>query len=109
MDENIIDYTLLQGSSEELIRLVKAKISQGWVPIGGIAVAANRPTIGRLDCTYIQAMVRHNNDERSAIPPSLPISEPSVPCPHCNANIGVSGIKTGKNTCPTCKGDFTAS
>jgi len=69
MGKQIFDYVILQGDAAQLTNLVKDALSKGWEPIGGIALAANRPSIGVLNCTYAQAMVR---DQKIPIPPPIP-------------------------------------
>lgn len=103
MAKKIIDYQVLQGDLQQLTNLVRKAINDGWEPIGGIALAANRPSIGVLNCTYAQAMVRY----KLINPPPLPThDDASVKCPECGSILMQSELSEGKNNCKQCGCSF---
>ena len=73
MNRKIIDYCLVQESvlfdnpydlSNPLTEIeedVKAKISEGWQPLGGISVSSDTDMGGKR--VYTQALVRYQEDE----------------------------------------------
>jgi hypothetical protein len=109
MDKTIIGYCVVQGISiDEMTQSINSKIKQGWEPVGGVAVAANRLAIGQVGCTFYQALARFGSSTPPPIPPLIATPGPTVPCPQCGAVIAVSQIQKGRNTCQSCKGEFTA-
>lgn len=73
--KTIIDYfTVCQKNLVQLDNAVRARIAQGWQPIGGVAVADDRITHtegGHIREQFIQAMVRYED----ATPPPNPAVE----------------------------------
>ena len=103
MIKKIIDYQVVQGDLPQLTALVRNAIISGWEPIGGIALAANRPSIGVLNCTYAQAMVL----SKVINPPPLPtLDEVSVNCPECGTALIQSELSEGSNSCKKCGCSF---
>jgi hypothetical protein len=54
-------------TTEALAQAVTLLFATGWEPIGGVSAVANRPTIGAINCTFYQAMIR-----RPPEPPPIP-------------------------------------
>ena len=124
MDGEISEYLILEGTANELKALVDDRLTEGWVPLGGVAVAANRSALGELECVFAQAMVRSaayrkslavtvplvaTNDTSLTATVSIPTSAASdsvVACPHCHVAIPIKDLRDGSNTCQKCRREF---
>lgn len=105
MNKKVVEYILVEGDTETLTQKVANWIAQGWEPLGGVAAVANKPAVGRLDCTYVQAMIKCELVSPPPIPSPLVAT---VECPQCSASISLQKIKKGANICPACKQEFVA-
>lgn len=108
MSSAIIDYMVVESTPGLIANVVKEWIGRGWQPLGGVAVAANKPALNVINCAAFQAMVRYVA-EPAALPPSIaePTGGASVPCPLCQEQIAVADLQAGDNVCPHCEGTFT--
>jgi hypothetical protein len=124
MADEVAEYAVVEGSAEELKKLVGDLLKDGWTPQGGVTVAATQAVDGRIYCAYAQAMVRTTGYRKSlavTVPlvasgstgkhVSLPGSEtpgapPEISCPHCHVAIPHPELKDGQNTCAKCGHSF---
>lgn len=108
MSSEIIDYMVVESTPGLIANVVKEWIGRGWQPLGGVAVAANKPGLNVINCAAFQAMVRFHREAVILSPSeSEASSERSVPCPLCQVPIAVADLQAGDNVCPHCEGTFT--
>ena len=120
MDDGISEYKVLKGTADELQAMVSDQLGEGWLPLGGVAAAANFSAQGEIQYVFAQAMVRAGGHKRS-LAVTVPIvathdedpaaadshaganiSGPVVKCPLCHAAIVAELLRDGLNTCTKC-------